>query len=170
MKTSRNKNNISIINTIRKNKQTITTNIENITNAISIKDGVFFGGLNGLYYTQKNDVKPIKVSDDEIVAISNVKNNKILFGTSNFEIKEIDIESKKVTPKLVLNKKLPIFEIKIISNEKYIVATQAGLIEIGYGIERTVYDSGIVYSIAHKDDITYFGTKSAIYYYSHKNN
>ncbi|MCU8012721.1 EAL domain-containing protein [Shewanella sp. SM74] len=168
--TSINKNNISIINTLRKNKKTITTNIENITNAISIKDGVFFGGLNGLYYTQNNDVKPIKVSDDEIVAMSNIKNNKILFGTSNFEIKEIDIESKKVTPKLVLNKKLPIFEIKIISNEKYIVATQAGLIEIGYGIERTVYDSGIVYSIAHKDDITYFGTKSAIYSYNHKNN
>ncbi|MGI2066083.1 EAL domain-containing protein [Shewanella sp. MF08487] len=165
---SSNKNNILKIDTLKKNETVIATNIENITSAVSKNDNVFFGGLNGFYYKSKDQIKPIRISNDEVVAISDIKNNKILFGTSNFEIKEVNIESKKVTSKLVLKNKLPIFEIKNISDENYIVATQAGLIEIGNGIEKNIYSNGIVYSIVHKDGITYFGTKSAIYSYNHK--
>ncbi|MFB2650520.1 EAL domain-containing protein [Shewanella mangrovisoli] len=159
---------ISIIDTLSKKTSIIKTNIDNITN-VSIKGGkAYLGGKNGLFYTEIENVTSTKISNDEVVSISNIKDDKLLYGTSNFELKELDTKTNRIINTLHLSNKMPIFEIKYISSTHYILATQAGLIDIENGQEKLIFSNDIVYSIAHKNNITYFGTKSAIYTYDHK--
>lgn len=159
---------ISIIDTLSKKTNTIKTNTENITSASIIDNEIYFGGKNGLFYIELKDKVPVKLSDDEVVSISNIKDHKIVYGTNNFELKELDIKSKKTINTLSLSQKMPIFEIKSISSDHHILATQAGLIDIKNGQEKLIFPNEIVYSIANKNNITYFGTKSAIYTYNHQ--
>ncbi|QYK10530.1 EAL domain-containing protein [Shewanella mangrovisoli] len=163
-----NSDTISIIDTLNKSTGIIKTNIDNITNVSINNRKIYFGGRNGLFSTELENATSVKISNDEVVSISNIKNEKLLYGTNNFELNELDTRSNKIINTLHLSQKLPIFEIKYISSEHYILATQAGLIDIKNGQERLIFSDEIVYSIAHANNITYFGTKSAIYTYNHQ--